>query len=364
MRARSVALLMLALGCGLVASIGITQVIGKRGSEPADPTGETQNIYVALEEIPFGEPLSAQALRLEPWPKDKVPPGALSRIEDIQGRRTRSRLFAGEPVLENKLWAKGVSDGGYSAMIPAGYRTVSVKVDKVSGAGLILPGDRVDILLNVRRNPSLGIVKTATRTILQDVKVFAVNDVVETESQDDRTITAQTISLLVTPEHAQTLMLAEELGNIRLIMRSPEDDEIATVQDTTPGQLLDFAEAEDRQAEAALTGEGADASGGSFVDFLERTRATQAGPAVGPQPLPEGSMHRMQIVCGPEIRDVVLREQGESDSASDVEWWTLSDWDPIPGPGLPDAAAAEEDQEPVEQEQEEPPADDMVPPDG
>jgi hypothetical protein len=70
-------------------------------------------------------------------------------------------------------------------------------------------------------------------------------------------------------------------------------------------------------------------------------------------------------VCGPEIRDVVLqREQGESDSASDVEWWTLSDWDPIPGPGLPDAAAAEEDQGPVEQEQEEPPADDMVPPDG
>ena len=48
MRTKSVLLLMLALGCGLVASIGITQVMAKRSSGSPAATGETQSIFLAL----------------------------------------------------------------------------------------------------------------------------------------------------------------------------------------------------------------------------------------------------------------------------------------------------------------------------
>ncbi len=53
------ALLMLALGCGLVASIGITQVMAKRNTEPSGPAAETVPIFVAVKDISLGEPLSA-----------------------------------------------------------------------------------------------------------------------------------------------------------------------------------------------------------------------------------------------------------------------------------------------------------------
>jgi pilus assembly protein CpaB len=303
---------------------------------------------VALEDVPFGEPLTPQVLRLESWPKDKIPAGGLARIEDVEGRRCRSKLYAGEPVLENKLFAKGASEQGYSTVIPKGYRVVAVKVDRVSGSGLILPGDRVDVLVHLIRNPSRGILKTSTRTILQNVRVFAVNDVVvETTDRDEKKITAQTISLLVSPEHAQLVMLAEESGKIRLIMRSPEDNDIATVEDTTPSELLDAAEAENRQDEDLLAQAGGGQSpnqGPGFLQFLEQMRASQAARADS-APLsrqaPGHEMHRMRIVSGSEIRDVVL-EKDDDQSGSGPEWWRVSQWQPPAGSaqttGTPDPA--------------------------
>lgn len=331
MRAKSLALLVIALGCGLVASIGITQVIAKRDSQEAAPSGDTQAIFVAVEDIAFGEPLASQAIRLEQWPKDKSPKGALFRIEDVEGRRARTKLYAGEPILENKLFAKGASEQGYSTLIPKGRRVVRVKVNNVS-SGLILPGDRVDVLVHLRRNPSLGVAETATRTILQDVKVFAVDNVVETEGQDDKTISAQTVSLLVKPEHAELVMLAEELGNIRLIMRSPEDDQIVKVKGSTPGELFGAAEAEDRQNEGPSKETGTGASG--LLALMQQLRAKKAAPGGAPgspRPSTGRRTHRMQIVSGPEVKDVVLEADGDrSDSPSGFGWWKLGSWNPTP----------------------------------
>ena len=71
-------------------------------------------------------------------------------------------------------------------MIPKGYRVVPVKVDLVSGgSSLILPGDRVDVMVHLVRDPCREIQETVTRTILQDIKVFAVNDVVDLEKEKD-----------------------------------------------------------------------------------------------------------------------------------------------------------------------------------
>lgn len=253
MRAKSMAMLMLALGCGLVASIGITQVMAKRNAEPA-ATGDTVPIFIAVKDVPLGDRLSAEVLKLEAWPKDKVPPGAISKIEDIDGCKTRTKLYAGEPILEKKLYSKGTSLQGDSALIPPGFRVVAVKVDNVSGGpGLIMPGDRVDVLVHLVRNASQDVQETTTRTILQNIKVFAVNDVVDVEQQKDskdkEKLTAKTISLLVTPPQAATLVLATEMGKVRLVMRSP--DEVATPVEgiSKPADLLGGPKAGDRDNE-------------------------------------------------------------------------------------------------------------------
>lgn len=85
MRGKSLALLVLALGCGLVASLGITQVLAHRGDQPAPL--DTVPIYVAIADIPQGTLPGDETVRLEPWPKEKVPLGALTKQEEAKGRR-------------------------------------------------------------------------------------------------------------------------------------------------------------------------------------------------------------------------------------------------------------------------------------
>ena len=239
MRPKSFALLLLAGGCGLVAAIGIMHVMSKGNSEaaPADGGG----IFVAAADIPLGEHLTAENVKFQQWPTDKIPPGALSRMEDIENRRTRTKLFAGEAILENRLYGKGANQQGATAMIPVGYRVVPVKVDLVSGGSdLILPGDRVDVMIHLVRDLNRGIEETVTRTILQDIKVFAVNDVLDLEKDKDggKSISAKTISLLVTPEQAAKIMLATQMGVVNLVMRSSDEDKTNAQAEARTSDLI------------------------------------------------------------------------------------------------------------------------------
>jgi pilus assembly protein CpaB len=95
MQSKSLILLVVALACGVVASIGITQVMAHRSASPPTQNLETQPVFVVKDDIPLGTMLSAEALKLEQWPKGKVPEGALSELEDVEGRRPRTKLFAG-----------------------------------------------------------------------------------------------------------------------------------------------------------------------------------------------------------------------------------------------------------------------------
>jgi pilus assembly protein CpaB len=307
MRAKSMALLMLALGCGLVASIGITQVMAKRNNEPSGPVADTVPIIVALNDIPLGEPISAAMVKQEPWPKDRVPSGALSNIEDVEGRRNRQKIYKDEPILDNKLLSKGASAQGASSVIPAGYRVVSVLVDSVSGSGLILPGDRVDVLVYLVSNSQNAIFETSTRTVLQDVKVFAVNDVVDMEKDSkEKCITAKTISLLVTPAQAAKVTLASEMGKIRLVMRGPDDNAHAEDATAKPEELLGHSAYSDRNKE--ITDQKKTDNKSNLLDLLSQIKTKP--PA---KQAPESSSKiswTMRILQPNGINDVVLESDG------------------------------------------------------
>ncbi len=245
MRPKSLILLVLALGCGLVAAIGINQVLANRPTAQVADAGEVVPIFVALTDIGLGDPLVPQVLKLEEWPKMKVPAGAMLKLEDVEGRRARTKFYAGEPIIEAKLFAKGDQGSGATDLIPKGFRVVAVKVDDVSGSGLILPGDRVDALVHLH-DPSAAAGAEAnhssTHTFLYNVKVFAVNNVYSRESNGAEAITAKTISLLVTPQQAELVTLANEMGKIRLVMRSADDDSQEETAGVTRSELFKTAD--------------------------------------------------------------------------------------------------------------------------
>ncbi|MCH2114338.1 MAG: Flp pilus assembly protein CpaB [Pirellulales bacterium] len=225
MRPKSLVLLALALGCGLVASIGISQVLDSNSKNRA--TVESVPIYVALQKINLGDPVDDLMVSLQEWPKDRVPVGAITKWEDIEERRPRTTIFQGEPLLDGKFLEKGQSQDPI-ASIPEGMRLKTVSVDaRKCAAGLLSPGDRVDIQIFVHRNQRENISQPFTKIILQNIRVFAVDQAVQrsADGTEARSV-AKTVSLIVTPEQANKMLTAENLGEISLIPRHPDDKRI------------------------------------------------------------------------------------------------------------------------------------------
>lgn len=322
MRTKSIALLAVALGCGLVASIGITQVLATRAPEVQLVTGETETIFVALGEVAMGDMLSAQLVRLEPWPKDKVPPGAITKLDDLDGRRTKVKLFAGEPILEDKLFRKG-EEYIPTSLIPKGYRVVAVKAttDTVGG-NLLNPGDRVDVMVYLTRNPQFDIETTGMRTVLENIKVFAVNDIVEVGSEkESRTIKAATVSLLVTPEQAAKLALAAELGPIKLALRGPDESATKGVIEVTPRDLLGKSDAGKSEKESLVPDDPGSSKGGvSLLDIMKaaasRTAKPEAGPLTQVTSPPQKETWNMRILTPNGVEEVTLERDTTNEPAA------------------------------------------------
>ena len=273
MRPKSMILIVIALGCGLVASIGISQVMENKQAE-TPVAAPLEKIYVAVADIPLGEILTPEMVKLEEWPSDKVPEGAIRKLEEVEGRRPLTRLYPGEPILMAKLIDANKFYGA-SEKIPKGFRVASVKVTMDSSAsGLINVGDRVDVLVFLKKGPSVQM--TGTRTILKNVTVFAVNERFQRDPEDEESGgRAKTVSLLVKPSQVEKVMLAQELGRIKLSLRRSDDDtEDAPVGDTIADLDSGSAGENGSFSIAAATGEVAPQNPSSGItDFLQGLKA-------------------------------------------------------------------------------------------
>jgi pilus assembly protein CpaB len=304
MRSKTIVLLVLALGCGLVASIGISQVLSR--NQDAGSPEETSPVWVAMADIKSGDSLSPQNLKLEQWPKEKVPPGAFGKLEQIDGKHTRTAIYQGEVVVEKKLRVSGTSAAD---TIPPGFRAYTVQGDSVnSHGGLLHPGDRVDVLVYV--NKSFGMAETGAKTILQDIKVFAVND--QTTPPDEKSvdaITAKTVTLLLTPSQAEKAALAAEIGKIRLVIRGPDDKSPVNPAGTTLSDLFMSEKTNRDDEEMNKPAIGKPKDGGLAAMLNQSVRDATKG--VQHQGAADDQSFSMQIIKGTEITESDFRKLNE-----------------------------------------------------
>ncbi len=233
MRMKSLILIFIALGCGLVASIGISQVMD-RGSGGGDV--EMEEILVALADIDIGSRLDDKNVKLEDWPKAKIPEGAVRRLADVKDKFANARFYKGEPLHISKITdnSKSVADG-----VPQGYRAMPVKVDEDTVMKAISPGDKVDVMVFLKR--SAEIPDTGVFTILKNVRVFAINTNTErTEAAGGKgeSTNFRTISLLVKTDQSRDLALAAQVGKILLTLRRPDQDDDELGEEITPLSVL------------------------------------------------------------------------------------------------------------------------------
>jgi pilus assembly protein CpaB len=242
MRPKSLILLSLALGCGLVASVGINQVMSK-GSPVVQAPSEKVAVLVAKKEISLNDQITPDMLTTKQMPKDVLPQGALTNFADVADRRAATRIIVDDILLDAKLYKKGEKQRG-SDHIPTGMRSVAIKVDATSTSGyLVKPGDHVDLMVYLRKNGANGVQNTMIKTFLQNVRILAADNVL-TENPDGKgQKTIKTVSLLLTPEQAEVVTIAGSLGKITMALRSPKDTEVT--EDTTPTMLRSLFETGD-----------------------------------------------------------------------------------------------------------------------
>ncbi|MEA3411733.1 MAG: Flp pilus assembly protein CpaB [Pseudomonadota bacterium] len=182
-------------------------------SAGADTTG----VVVAAVEIPFGQKIESAQLKQIAWPSGELPEGALVSLDDAEGKIANQTIFPGELVLQSRI-VDHAGGSTLSAIISPNMRAVTVRVNDVLGvAGFLLPGNRVDVLASRTVNR-----KAQTRTILENIKVLAVD---QTASPDkDKPIVVRAVTLEASPKQAEKLVKATQEGTVQLALRNPTDD--------------------------------------------------------------------------------------------------------------------------------------------
>jgi pilus assembly protein CpaB len=204
------------------------------------PSGSAGRIVVAAADINLGQRLAADMLKLVEWPAESVPKGAYTDPQKLAGRVLRSAVLLGEPVSEAKLAPTGTM-GGLSAVITEGKRAITVRVNDVVGvAGFALPGNYVDIIVSMQKDPPAGATtvreQNISKIVLERILVLAVAQEVNRDETKPKVVNA--VTLEVTPDQAEKLDLARSVGTLSLALRNQVDPEAAKTEGATKLTLL------------------------------------------------------------------------------------------------------------------------------
>ena len=265
-----------------VAAIGLALVVRAMGSSSGEPAAVAAaaaaparpmaKVLVAARDLAPGQRLTDADLEWKDWPADEVnpafitdgsvpvpqaeaaavaegeaakaeeedkPEGTVARVtraaEALTGGGAKSEYFgsvvrepilAGEPIVGRKIVRAG--DSGYmAAYLEPGMRAMAIAVSTETAAGgFILPGDRVDVIVTVELEGSAddepNRAKFASRLVLQNVKVLAIDQ--STRAEDDQqAVVGATATLEIAPNDTETLALAKAAGILSLTLRSYAD---------------------------------------------------------------------------------------------------------------------------------------------
>ena len=218
-----------ALALGAFVSFAVYKNLQSRTAGPSEPGVD---VAVAARDLEVGAKLADADIMLVKIPASAVPPNAYHKKSSIIGRGVVLPISRGDYLLQGKLAAENAGSG-LPSLIPPGMRAVSVKVNEVvSVAGFVQPGTRVDVLLT--GNPSGG--GTQTTTVLENVAVIAAGQKLE-RSPSGEAQNVPVITLLVSPDDAQKLTLAQMQGRIQLTLRNPVDTKQQELDPTREGSL-------------------------------------------------------------------------------------------------------------------------------
>jgi len=246
---------------GVALAFGALAVFGARGyiaerleleKERLAPKRAMVPVVVARRDLERGALVAPENMAVREVPADYLPGGVVlpERFERHLGARLDAPMRSGEPLLASAI--VGADAGNFSGRIRQGIRAMSVLVDEVNSvSGMLQPGDRIDLLFSVRPPtvPGRPPAQEVTTTLVDDLAVLATGRQVRAGGDDGtgpRHFTAITVE--VSPEQAQRLIVAQRTGKLTAMLRHPDDrqplGQRALALNALPGIAAPAAQAE------------------------------------------------------------------------------------------------------------------------
>lgn len=234
MRSKRLVVVAVAIVAGLLAAMLLASALRQKPVAPKIiqkveeiPSAE---VLVARTALPIGKLVNAGELEWQKWPQQGLSKSYIVRtsrpkaIEELSGTITRSPFLAGEPIKEQKLIR---SDRGFmSAILPKGQRAIAVQVSALNTAGgFVLPNDRVDVILTRQRSNGGNRQDWVSETILENVKVLAIDQTIEDKDGEKAVVGRETATLELSPSETEIIAQAQQLGSISLALRSIADSQ-------------------------------------------------------------------------------------------------------------------------------------------
>ncbi len=208
-----------ALIFGVLAAVSVSKYL----SSAQAYQNNLNKIAVAKVAIPLGSKIIPEQIMVVQFPKDSTPDGAFDSPEKLAGRVAVMNIAAREPITEARLAPEGTS-AGLAAVIPEGYRAMTVKVDDAAGiSGFIMPGTLVDVVVTIDPREGSGMQDPISKIVLQNIKVLANGQNIDKPENEREANTVKAVTLQVLPEQAEKLALASSEGKLQLVMRNQID---------------------------------------------------------------------------------------------------------------------------------------------
>lgn len=229
---RTLVVLLVAVATAGFASLGVYQAIERMPVRQVEVSHTF--VVAAARALPTGARVTAADLRLVAWPDSAPVAGSFSKVESVVDRGIIAPVLENEPITQAKL-APLEAGAGLPPTIPPGMRAISVRVNEVVGvAGFVLPGTRVDVFVTLQRQPD-----SLTRIVVSNVQVLTAGTRYDQEqSKAGEAMPSSVVTLLLTPEDAERVVLASSEGQIMLALRNPLDVEPTATGGTRTANLF------------------------------------------------------------------------------------------------------------------------------
>jgi pilus assembly protein CpaB len=236
MKPKTMILMVVAVICGLGASFMTSKLLAERDDKkPQVVVQEIPKVklLVARKHVDIGTLIkNPQELFTErEFVKDFAPKEAINDLKALQGKTMRRSLRKGDHINPDDF-----SDAPPTLEVPPGHQAIGLRVtvDAIAAGFASLPGSRVDIIWNRRKNNDD---QSFSTRLLQNVLVLAA-DTRKNALEDGGAMPASVVTLALTPEDTQRVSLASEHGTLRLVLRRPDDNTVT--EDQRPYTVADL----------------------------------------------------------------------------------------------------------------------------